>query len=84
MAHEIFIRSEAQVAALRQLRALLDENGVQKPHIIWIKGEALLPLTERIGKPPFYKDGPIRKGCFYRYNLCTGRFKEVEEYTGKR
>lgn len=79
-----FIRSEAQRAQLNQLRALLDENGVPKPHIIWISGRALAPLLEKIGKPPFWKDGAIHPDQLYRYNLCTGRFRKAEPFNPDR
>lgn len=61
-----------------QLRALLTENAVPKPHIIWLQGRALLPLLDSIGKEPYPKDGRIFHEQLYRFNLDTGRFRKVD------
>ena len=63
---------------LAQVRAMLDENGVPRPHILWIDGRALSDFLQSIGKDPYPKDGRIYPGQLYRYNIDTGRFRKVE------
>lgn len=61
-----------------QIRALLAENGVPKPMILWIQGKALRQLISSMGKDPFFKDGKIYDHEQYRFNLDTGRFRKAE------
>lgn len=77
-------RNEAQRQLLNQMKMLLDENNVPKPHILWIEGRALIPFLQRIGKTPFWKDGEIRPLQLYRYNLETGRFRKAEPFDPNR
>jgi hypothetical protein len=73
-------RTAAQRFALSQLKMLLEENGVPSPYIVWLDGDALLPLMERLGRPPFWKDGAIVGDQLYRYNVDTGRFRKAEPF----
>lgn len=61
-----------------QLRAVLAENGVPKPAIIWLFGKALVPFLASIGKEPFFKDEHIRHDQLYRFNLDTGRYRKAD------
>ncbi len=78
MSYEPVPATFTQRQRANQVRALLEANGVPRPHILWLSGEALGPFMESIGKVPFFKDGPIEHGKLYRYNLDFGRFREVE------
>lgn len=73
-------RSYTQREFTNQFRQLLDANGVLKPHIIWLPGHALRALFDALGKKPFYKDGVLEAEKVYRFNLCTGRFREAEPF----
>lgn len=61
-----------------QLRAVLAENGVPKPAILWIHGRALTAFLASIGKEPFFKDERIHHDQLYRFNLDTGRYRKVD------
>lgn len=67
-----------------QVKALLTENDVPSPYIIWLQGRALSPFLSSIGKEPFFKDGRIIPDQLYRFNLETGRYKKAEPYDPAR
>lgn len=73
-----YVQSEAERSHLRQIKLLLEANEVPRPFLIWITGAQLIALLAKIGKPPFYKDGPILHEKLYCYNLDTYRYRTAE------
>lgn len=65
---------------LFQLRQCLDANGVPRPHILWLSGQALAVLMSTIGKTPHPKDGSLKPAQHYKYNLEFNRFYEAQPW----
>lgn len=64
-----------------QISALLRENGVPEPFVLWLDGRALPAFLASIGKE---NDGRIRAFDLYKYNFKSGRYKKAEPYDPNR